>query len=88
MEALEGRGCKVLCEGRLLEELAEKEVCLAEGTGRFGTGGLAGIGVDLLLSVGGDGTFLDSVEYVKGSDIPILGVNGGRLGFLANVRAD
>ena len=88
VEALEGRGCRVLCEGRLLEELAEKKVCLPEGTGRFGTGGLAGMGVDLLLSVGGDGTFLDSVEYVKGSDIPILGVNGGRLGFLANVRAD
>ena len=42
----------------------------------------------LLLCVGGAGTFLDSVEYVKGSGIPVLGVNGGRLGFLANVRAE
>ncbi len=42
----------------------------------------------MLLSIGGDGTFLDSVVYVKDSEVPILGVNSGRLGFLANVRAD
>lgn len=40
---------------------------------------------ELLLSIGGDGTFLDSVVYVKDSGVPILGVNTGRLGFLANV---
>lgn len=40
---------------------------------------------ELLLSIGGDGTFLDSAVYVKDSGIPILGVNTGRLGFLANV---
>lgn len=40
---------------------------------------------ELLLSIGGDGTFLDAAVYVKDSGIPILGVNTGRLGFLANV---
>lgn len=40
---------------------------------------------ELLLSIGGDGTFLDSVAYVRDSGVPILGVNTGRLGFLANV---
>lgn len=44
--------------------------------------------VAMLLSIGGDGTFLDSVVYVKDSGVPVLGVNSGRLGFLANVRAD
>jgi len=41
--------------------------------------------VDILLSVGGDGTFLDSAVCVKDSGIPILGINSGRLGFLANI---
>lgn len=41
--------------------------------------------VDLMVSIGGDGTFLKSVEYIRDSVIPILGVNTGRLGFLANV---
>lgn len=40
---------------------------------------------DLLLSIGGDGTFLDCVLYVKDSGIPVLGINSGHLGFLANV---
>ena len=38
---------------------------------------------DMLLSVGGDGTFLYSSKLVKGSGIPVLGVNIGRVGFLS-----
>ncbi len=38
------------------------------------------------LSVGGDGTFLDCITYVRDKNIPILGINIGRLGFLANVK--
>lgn len=42
-------------------------------------------GASILLSIGGDGTFLRSVHFVKNSGIPILGLNDGRMGFLANV---
>lgn len=42
----------------------------------------------LLLSIGGDGTFLDAVLYVRDSGIPVLGMNTGRLGFLANISVD
>lgn len=41
--------------------------------------------VDYVMSYGGDGTFLDSVKLLLVRDIPIFGVNSGRLGFLANV---
>ncbi len=39
-----------------------------------------------LLSLGGDGTLLDTVTLVRDSNIPILGINFGRLGFLATVN--
>jgi NAD+ kinase len=42
---------------------------------------------DVLISLGGDGTILDAVTYVVQHNIPILGINLGRLGFLANVSA-
>lgn len=41
--------------------------------------------VDYVISYGGDGTFLDCVMTISDRQIPILGVNSGRLGFLANV---
>lgn len=41
--------------------------------------------VDYMLSVGGDGTFLETLAFVRDSGIPILGINTGRLGFLSNV---
>jgi len=37
--------------------------------------------VDFLISVGGDGTILDTVTLVRNKNIPILGINYGRLGF-------
>jgi NAD+ kinase len=44
--------------------------------------------LDMGLSVGGDGTFLRTVAKVNKGKIPILGVNTGRLGFLADVRLE
>lgn len=41
---------------------------------------------DMLLSVGGDGTFLSAAKLVQGRDIPVMGVNLGRLGFLSENR--
>lgn len=40
---------------------------------------------DLALSIGGDGTFLTTAQHVGEKNIPILGINMGRLGFLADV---
>ena len=37
-----------------------------------------------LISVGGDGTILDTITTVRDSNVPIVGINTGRLGFLAN----
>ena len=45
-------------------------------------------GTDLLISFGGDGTFLSAAHRVADAGIPILGVNLGRLGFLSSHRAE
>ena len=44
--------------------------------------------LDFLISIGGDGTFLESVTLVRDSGIPIVGFNSGRLGFLANISSN
>ncbi len=44
--------------------------------------------VDFAISIGGDGTLLETVTYIKDKEIPILGINTGRLGFLATVSQD
>ncbi|MFT3825914.1 MAG: NAD kinase [Chitinophagaceae bacterium] len=41
--------------------------------------------IDFLISLGGDGTMLDTVSLVRDKNIPILGINFGRLGFLASI---
>lgn len=43
---------------------------------------------DMLISVGGDGTILRAATLVRDSGVPILGINAGRLGFLATVQKD
>jgi NAD+ kinase len=45
-------------------------------------------GIEVFLSLGGDGTFLDSVAKVGTTGIPVLGINLGRLGFLSSTREE
>lgn len=45
-------------------------------------------GIDMAFSVGGDGTFLKTVNFIRESGVPILGINTGRLGFLANINPE
>tara|TARA_R110002049_G_scaffold25788_2_gene90131 strand:+ start:4943 stop:5821 length:879 start_codon:yes stop_codon:yes gene_type:complete len=46
------------------------------------------VDTDFLISIGGDGTILDAVTIIKDSNIPILGINTGRLGFLSNTPTE
>lgn len=45
-------------------------------------------GIIALISIGGDGTILRAVTYVRDKNIPIVGINAGRLGFLATVQIE
>lgn len=43
---------------------------------------------EMLFSIGGDGTFLDAVTMVRDRSIPLVGINSGRLGFLADIAKE
>ena len=44
--------------------------------------------IDCIISLGGDGTLLDTVTFVRDTGIPVMGINYGRLGFLASIGKD
>ncbi|MCS4505470.1 NAD kinase [wastewater metagenome] len=75
---LHGRGCTVIIDGRTVP------AHVAADCERTGTTPIAER-VDLLVAIGGDGTLLTAAHEVAGSEVPILGVNRGRLGFLVDV---
>lgn len=45
-------------------------------------------GMNFIISVGGDGTFLDTLSLVRDSKIPVIGINFGKLGFLASISQE
>lgn len=44
--------------------------------------------VDIMVSIGGDGTFLRTIEFVRDLNIPVMGINTGNLGFLATIKKE
>ncbi len=74
-EWLEQRGVRT----RVLEGDDTEDEALARAFAR---------GLDLVVSVGGDGTFLRAARVASGSGIPVLGVKVGRMGFLTEVEPD
>lgn len=44
--------------------------------------------IDFMFSIGGDGTFLESISFVRNKNITLVGINSGRLGFLADIAQD
>jgi len=43
---------------------------------------------DMLISIGGDGTILNTLTFIRHLEIPVLGINTGRLGFLSTINTD
>ena len=68
-----------------IEVLAADEMALDLPVHRYPTSELS-LHADLIIAVGGDGTMLYAGSLARENDVPLLGINRGRLGFLADVR--
>ena len=69
------------------EEIKE-QVKLPENTSTFFLSEDLTDAIDFIISLGGDGTLLDTVTLVRNKNIPVMGINFGRLGFLASIGRD
>lgn len=83
---LSNYGDKVYVERDFYRFLYEEQPFAFEPAGIIDN--LASLNIDMAISLGGDGTFLKAARYVGDTSIPIVGINIGRLGFLADVSAD
>lgn len=75
---LKGRGCSIIIDRRDMDIVDYKGVPFADSSAMAAE-------VDLVLVVGGDGTMLGAARDLADFDVPVLGVNRGRLGFLTDI---
>ena len=81
---LENKGHHLTLDQRLSTHLPEK----AKAYDAFDAHATIDTKNDYLFSIGGDGTLLSSITFVKDTEIPILGINTGRLGFLTSLQKE
>lgn len=84
LRILTNSGCSVIIHKKYYEFLKSELKCI-DSIPVFETNDELTGKADFLISIGGDGTLLDTVLLVKDSKIPIAGVNTGRLGFLSSI---
>ena len=85
LACLRSRGATILVEREFLDFVCEGHGVQTEGLQVFDGSDFE---ADFVVSMGGDGTFLRSSHFVGGRGIPVIGINMGRLGFLADVSPD
>ena len=86
-DVLEEEGIKAFVYQPYFDQLSEEIQISKEVTGFKDYDQLIKENIDIMLSLGGDGTFLAATTEVRDSGIPILGINLGRLGFLASIES-
>ncbi len=80
-------GVEMIIESEFLKILHEKKIIQKEYK-TFSSHKELDSSFDMLISIGGDGTILRAAALVRNSGVPILGINAGRLGFLATVQKE
>ncbi|MBW1294623.1 NAD kinase [Aquimarina litoralis] len=87
LEALDKNNIEVVIEKNFLE-LIELHEDIDKSYSHFSTFEELDHSYDLFFSIGGDGTILRTITYVRDLGIPIAGINTGRLGFLATIQKE
>ncbi len=85
LDILDRQHIEVIIERNFLE-LIHKNEDINKEYSHFSTFQELDKSYNLFFSIGGDGTMLRTVTYVRDLDIPIVGINTGRLGFLATIK--
>ncbi len=86
-DRLNHAGAELYIHADFYEELAQK-LDTAPGCRSFKENRDIAGQLDNLITIGGDGTLLQSITFVKDSGIPVLGINTGRLGFLSGTSKE
>lgn len=81
LATLSASGMRLLVDGAFMAYLRRSGAALPPGTEIIG-GNCGPDGVDVVLSLGGDGTFLKAAHWVAGTATPVMGINTGHLGYL------
>ncbi|MEZ7494164.1 NAD kinase [Leeuwenhoekiella aequorea] len=87
LDLLDQKGVEVIIEENFLRLIHENDD-ISKTYSHFSTFEELDTSYDLFFSIGGDGTILQTVTYVRDLNIPIVGINTGRLGFLATVQKE
>lgn len=87
LDALELQDIQVEIEANFLKIINENSSIEKQYT-NFSTFTKLDNSYQLFFSIGGDGTILKSINFVRDLDIPIVGINTGRLGFLATIQKE
>lgn len=87
LSLLQQNNIEVVIEENFLR-LIELNKCIDKKYAKFKTFSSLDESFELFFCIGGDGTILKSINYVKDLDIPIIGINTGRLGFLATLQKE
>ncbi|MEH6406742.1 MAG: NAD kinase, partial [Leeuwenhoekiella sp.] len=87
LDILDQKGVTVIIEENFLDLINENEE-INKTYSHFSTFEELDNSYDIFFSIGGDGTILQTITYVRDLDIPIVGINTGRLGFLASIQKE
>lgn len=85
IDSLKARGAEIYIERTFFQYITSALGMEVEVSGVFDN---YNFDVDFVISIGGDGTFLRAASMVGSNGTPIIGVNTGRLGFLADIHPD
>ncbi|WP_405220950.1 NAD kinase [Dokdonia sp. Asnod1-B02] len=85
LDILDKKQIEVIIEKNFLKLIHENDT-IEKDYNHFSTFKELDNSYDLFVSIGGDGTILKTVTYVRDLNIPIVGINTGRLGFLATIK--
>ena len=87
LSSIEALGWTAVLEQDLKEQLIKKSN-IGHALDSFSSYHDLKSGFDIAFSIGGDGTFIKTVGFIRDSGVPIVGINTGRLGFLANITPE